>query len=93
MNKANMDIVKLLIEDELSELSRVDKDTILRSIEWLITDLEIDDYWINRASSQDKSLEKYIFDGVVGFMEENQLTADELYNHEDQTEIFDYIHK
>ena len=92
MNKVNMEIIRLLIEDELYDFSRSDKDTIYNSINWFMTDLEIDEIWINNCNKQDKSLERYVFDGVIGFMKENNLTPYELYNYEDETEIFDYIH-
>ena len=76
MNKINMETIKLLIDDELYDFSRADKDTIYNSINWLLTDLEIDETWIDNSNRQDKSLERYIFDGVVGFMKENNITPD-----------------
>ena len=93
MNKVNMETIKLLVEDELYDFSRADKNTIYDSINWLLTDLEIYEAWIVNSNKQDKSLERYIFDGVIEFMKDNNITPDELYNYEDQTEIFDYIHR
>ena len=87
-----MSIIKTFIEDELYDLSRADKDTVFSATNWLITDLEIDEIWINNAENQDKSLEKYIFDGVVEFMLSRAINADELYNSEDELEIFECIH-
>lgn len=92
MNKIDISIVKSFIEEELSELSRADKDTIFCSINWLMKDLEIDEYWVNNAQKQEKSLERYVFDGVVEFMRLKEINADELYNYEDELEIFDCIH-
>ena len=92
MNKIDMSIIKTFIEDELYDLSRVDKDTIFNAINWLMTDLEIDEAWSNNARNQDKSLERYVFDGVIEFMNSKDINADELYNYEDELEIFDCIH-
>ena len=92
MNKIDMSVIKTFIEDELYDLSRADKDTVFSAIDWLITDLEIDEVWINNTEKQDKSLERYIFDGVIEFMNSKDINADELYNYEDELEIFDCIH-
>lgn len=92
MNKIDMSIIRTFIEDELCDLSRADRDIIFNAINWLITDLEIDEAWINNAQNQDKSLERYIFDGVVEFIRSKDINADELYNYEDEVEIFDCIH-
>lgn len=92
MKDINMNTIKSLIEDELHELSTPDRNTIFCSIKWLVTDLEIDEEWINNAKKQEKSLERYIFDGVVDFMKEKNINADKLYFYEDETKIFDCIH-
>ena len=92
MNKIDMSIIRTFIENELYNLSRADRDTIFNTIDWLITDLEIDEVWINNTEKQDKSLERYIFDGVIEFMNSKDINADELYNYEDELEIFDCIH-
>lgn len=92
MSKIDMSIIKTFIEDELYDLSRADKDTVFSAINWLMTDLEVDEIWVDNAKNQDKSLERYVFDGVIEFMNYKDINADELYNYEDELEIFDCIH-
>ena len=90
--KINIEIVRLLINEELSELSEMDKSTISRSIEHLMSDVEIDEIWKEKLKEQGVSLERYVFDGVVKFMNYKEYTASDLWNHEDDCEIFDCIH-
>ena len=93
MRKLDMKVVRLLINDELYELSEYDRNTIFDSIYHLMCDVEIDDIWEQRLINTDKSLERYVFDGVVNFMKERNLTADELWNFEDDCRIFDFIYE
>lgn len=93
MRKLDMEVVRLLINDELYELSESDRNTIFDSIYHLMCDVEIDDIWEQRLINTDKSLERYVYDGVVNFMKERNLIANELWNFEDDCKIFDFIHE
>ena len=92
MKNINMQTIKLLIDNELYELSQADKNTIYNAIYHLMDDIEISDIWEGYIKEQDKSLERYVFDGVIGFMKYKNYNADNLYNHEDDCEIFEFIH-
>ena len=88
----NMNAIKQLINIEVYKLSPTEKNTLLNAIFHLMSDVEIDDFWKERISKKGKSLERYVFDGVVSFMKNKDYTVNELWNHEDDCEIFDYIH-
>ena len=92
MRKINMYIVRILINEELFELSDMDKNTICNAIEHLMSDVETDEIWEERLDCKGETLERYVFDGIIKFMNNNEFTADELWNYEDDCEIFDCIH-
>lgn len=92
MKKIDMNIINTFINDELYELSQADKNTISNSIYYLMDGIEIDDTWEENLSKTNKSLERYVFDGVINFIKVKDLTADELYNYEDDCDIWDCMH-
>lgn len=93
MKNIDMQIVKSLIEDELYELSFSDRITLYTTIIWITTDIDFDEEWIANAQKQEKSVERYLFDGIVDFMQENNLNPYELYNYENEDEIIEFIKK
>lgn len=93
MKNIDMQIVKSLIEGELYELSFSDRITLYTTIIWITTDIDFDEEWIANAQKQEKSVERYLFDGIVDFMQENNLNPYELYNYENEDEIIEFIKK
>ena len=92
-NPMNMEVVRLLINEEMHELSQDDKNIMSDSIYYLMDDVEINSIWMDRINELDITLERYVFNGVVRFMKERDYTPVDLWRHEDDCEIFDCIHR
>lgn len=92
MKKINMETIRLLINEEMCELSQDDKNIMFNSIYHLMVDVEIDSIWVKNLKKLDTTLERYVFNGVIRFMKERDYTPIDLWKHDDDCEIFDSIH-
>lgn len=79
----SMEVIELLVNDELYDYSRMDKNIIVDCIGHLVADLDVSDI------NEDVSVERYYFDAVKSYLEDDH-TVYELDNIEDDAEVFEY---
>lgn len=84
--------LKDIIDKDLKDIDDKSKNTILRAIKYIFADLIIGEELINGAIRLNKSLEKYVLDNAVEFIRFKNMSIEDFWNMEDDTEFIDYIY-
>lgn len=84
--------LQVVIERELKDADDKSKNILLKAIKYIFADSIIGEGLINGAKELNKSLEEYVFNNTIEFIKLKNMSINDFWNMEDESEFIDYIY-